>query len=330
MFDASAADLCRTASFGMITSQLLRKLIHSDLECERDFIGKPRRNLVQVPELPNNLGTIQEGEMPEYPEAIETVAEKDFRDRVLSLLRHHRGFKKPLQNMDRRFAGPQANEVRRKLMPITFGETSVYEPYVCATSQKARLFIASNPDCLKDDQYDAFIKLLDLSKGCFDEVMIGLDYEKQLDLKASRIPVGDYPNISDICAHQRIDVPEEYCIYLERKLKFYFQYENVYSSSLMMQNAGTVILLGDTAYLEVHGEARKNGAVGYLWLEERFFEGPEKLDHAIHKALAFEHALQAIMTDSDMIRDKLNAYGVPADKVKTTDQILAMVFTEDD
>jgi hypothetical protein len=26
----------------------------------------------------------------------------------------------------------------------------------------------------------------------------------------------------------------------------------------------------------------------------------------------------------------LNAYGVPADKVKTTDQILAMVFTEDD
>jgi hypothetical protein len=93
-----------------------------------------------------------------------------------------------------------------------------------------------------------------------------------------------------------------------------------------MRNAGTAIMLGDTAFLEVHGEARKNGTGGYLWLEEEFFETGEELDHAIYKALAFEHALVWIITDNANISAQLSAYGVPSDKIKSSDTVFKTVF----
>jgi len=328
-FGISVMELSKTATFGLIKSSVLRELIFSDITRERQVFGKPRRNLVVVPELPRNYDREAQKSLSNFFERFGVSSEKDIRNVLLSFLKRHRRFEKPLRSSARQFAGPLAVEVRKKLMSVTFSNIATYEPFVCATPQARRLFIASSAESLVSDQYDAFIKLLDLSEERYDEVMLGLDSD-QLELASRRIPVGDYPQISDIYVHRRASIPEEDRIYLERKLKFYFKYESAYETGLVMQNAGMVVLLGDTSYLEVLGEARQNGATGCLWLEEHFFKDVESLDHTVHKALAFEHALSVIVTDSSMIREKLNAYGVPKDKIIRVDQMLRMVLTNNE
>ncbi|UTW56265.1 glycosyltransferase family A protein [Kordiimonas sp. SCSIO 12610] len=328
-FGLSSVDVQREADFACISASVLRSLMMADIETERKVIGKPRRNLVSIPQLVVNLDDVRNGEAPEYPANFVSVKEKELRNGILDLVARHRGFEKPLGHADRRFAGPAAPAVRKQLMPIKFGEDISYQPYLCASVQSKRLFIAVHANSLLKDQYKALLKLLDKSSDNFDEVMVGLDHEETIDLKACNIPIGDYPQITDIYTHRITNVAEEYRAYLERKIKLYFQHGDIYESSLVMRNAGAVIMLGDTAFLEVHGEARKNGAVGYLWLEPEFFENDEALLYALHKALAFEHALQAIISDDHDIKARLSAYGVPSDKIITTHDMFLDVFAAD-
>lgn len=330
LFGQASKELKREATFGAIASSTLRSLIMGDIERERAVIGRPRRNIITMPLIANNPQKIDEGGVADFPAEILPVKEKDIRHVFLSLIHDHRGFKKPLGHMDRRFAGPAAPAVREQLMPVIFGENIAYQPYVCAGPQSKRLLISSNATKLFNLQYSSFIRLLKASKDSFDEVMIALDHEREIEVKAVKIPVGDYPNITDIYTHSIRNIAQEYRAYLHRKLSFYFEHGDIYEASLVMRNAGTVFMLGDTAFLEAHGEARKNGSTGYLWLERDFFERDEELDHAIYKALAFEHALSAIVTDSDDIKARLSAYGAPVDKIKGVDDILETVFLNDD
>jgi hypothetical protein len=179
---------------------------------------------------------------------------------------------------------------------------------------------------LRGQQKGALIKLLGKSGSNFEEIMIGLDHSHDFDVKECSIPLNEYPTITDVYMRQITEVPEEHSTYLHRKLKRYFLHGDIYASSLVMRNAGTAIMIGDTAFLEVHGEARKNGTTGYLWLEEEFFGTARELDHAIYKALAFEHALELIITDNVNISAQLSAYGVPSDKIKSTATVFKTVF----
>lgn len=221
------------------------------------------------------------------------------------------------KHMHRRYAGPNHNSLRGNLIdPICAFEDQVPIP---VGHSSARVTVVLESDIANSPISQArltslFSKLRELGA----EISVVQEFAQNFDVDwQSKASWGEH--IADLFPlRQRIN-QEEFKMYLGRRISARLPMSSKADISTIGRASDVVISIGAAGSLEVLGEIKGFGPKTIVWLEPEF-EGFEK-GESLAKMLAYEHAIDLLISDDAHFQSRLSAQGVPPGKIFNTEAL---------
>lgn len=243
-----------------------------------------------------------------HKRSVYTVLKK----RLNSLVKDAGGQKPSIRHANRRYAGPDAFQVRRGLIDEVCAEENRH-PYPACGTRKRVLLAVGQEVLLKDAARAAFVEFLEHVGKCHEEVLLVVERGRKHALQ--ELGVKDWlPLVADFVMLDTVQSSEEYRMYLGRRIYSLFTLKAKEDGAILARTVDKIIVYGAAAFLEVLGDARQHGVKGYVYLDSSLTSDDPDLGEDGAKILAFEHAEEKIVCDSPVTPSALTAQGFPPGK----------------
>ena len=247
-------------------------------------------------------------------------AESDVDQSLSALVSLAKAGDKPgtVRHMHRRYAGPNHKHVRRDLIdPICAFEDLV--PVPVGHSRPRVTVILEGAVANSSRSQNRLNNLFSSLHQMGAEVCLVQEYSTGFD-DAWRSSAEWTKFITDVFPLRQRANQEEFKMYLGRRISARLALSSKADISTIARLSDVVINVGAAGSLEVLGEIKAFGPKTLVWLEPEF-EGFEK-GESLAKMLAYEHAIDFLMTNDLSVQSRLSAQGVPPGKIFTTQEIL--------
>ncbi|MBO6505220.1 MAG: glycosyltransferase family 2 protein [Kordiimonadaceae bacterium] len=223
-----------------------------------------------------------------------------------------------VRHLHRRYAGPNHKHLRNNLIdPICAFEDQVPIP-VGHDQLRVTVIVESDVMTSTPSQY-RLGSLIRTVKDLGAEVCIVQEYAHKLDL--GWLQISDWASdVSDIFPLLQRANQEEFKMYLGRRVSARLPMSSKADISTIGRMSDVVLSIGAAGSLEVLGEIKGFGPKIVVWLEPEF-EGFEK-GESLAKMLAYEHAIDVLVSDDLDFQSRLSAQGVPPGKISSTQTLL--------
>ncbi len=257
----------------------------------------------------------------ETPQAmVFDTKEEAFDSALFSLLQLARVGDRPVsaRHMHRRYAGPNHNSLRGELIdPICAFEDQVPVP-VGHRKPRATIVIESgvaNSELSQERLTLLLTKLHELGA----EVSIVQEFAQSFDTRWQNTSAWA-EHVSDVFPLLQRSNQEEFKMYLGRRISARLPTSSKADVSTIARLSDVLVNIGAAGSLEVLGEIKGLGPKTIVWLEPEF-EGAEE-GESLAKMLAYEHAIDLLISDDPNFQSRLSAQGVPPGKIFDTSALL--------
>lgn len=214
----------------------------------------------------------------------------------------------------RKYAGPSCQAIRRELISEVCA-VEEREPFPANTMvDRAMVFVGA--DMLNAAKaVEKFSVLLEGLKSAGYETMVILEAEPEQDMQA--VDLSWWSAADDVVPMLLSGGMIEYRIYLGRRVSTKLDMLSREDMTVLARSCDILIACGAAAGLEAFGQAKPQGAKGYVWLDPVFMGADQ--DEMAHQAklLAFEHAVEHVVTDDEAYVYALSAEGFPPSKFES-------------
>ena len=227
--------------------------------------------------------------------------------------------KNKVRHLHRRYAGPDHAKIRTDLIE----PTCAYEEQVPASvaHAKPRIIIAVDAALMNgEESRQGLSRLVNEARGAGAEIAFVQEFVGSFD-DSWRRSVPWQAEITDVFPLQQRGNQEEFRMYLGRRISANLPMSSEADVSTIGRMADTFVCIGGRGSLEVLGEIRGFGVKTAVWLEPEFENGIEGESFA--KMLAYEHAIDFLVSDNTAVRRRLSAQGVPPGKIIDSSQFLS-------
>lgn len=214
-------------------------------------------------------------------------------------------------HIHRRYAGPDHSAVREILIDPACASEG-HAPYPIA-HKRPRVAIAIDQKIL--NHYKAMETLAHLVQAiCEAGAECAIIQEFQNDLSVEWLQASPWSErVTDLFPLQQRGNQEEFRMYLGRRISARLPLSSKLEASTFGRLCDFVVSVGTAGTLETLGDLRGYGVQTAVWLEPVFEGGSSEESFA--KMLAYEHAINHVITDTDELANRLSAQGVPPGKV---------------
>lgn len=227
--------------------------------------------------------------------------------------------KNGVRHLHRRYAGPDHAKVR----PDLIEPSCAFEDQVPASvaHQKPRIIIAVDTVLMNNEaSQDVLARLVNAASDAGAEIALVQEYVSSFD-DGWQSSVSWAERVTDVFPLQQRGNHEEFRMYLGRRISARLPMSSKADVSTIGRMADTVVSVGGAGSLEVLGEIRGFGVKTAVWLEPVFESGVEGESFA--KMLAYEHAIDFLVSDDVAFGRRLSAQGVPPGKIIDSKQFLS-------
>lgn len=261
------------------------------------------------------------------PDAIVSGTNESAIDASLSALVSLAGLgNKPttVRHMHRRYAGPSHKNFRENLIdPICAFEDQV--PVPVGHSQPRVTVIVEDSVANSDVSQNRLAALIGTVSNLGAEVCLVQEFAHDFDL--SWVNCADWATqVADVFPLLQRANQEEFKMYLGRRISARLPMSSKADISTIGRMSDVVINIGAAGSLEVLGEIKGFGPKTVVWLEPEF-EGFEK-GESLAKMLAYEHAIDVLISDDMDFQSRLSAQGVPPGKMFKTETLFDVTLPE--
>ncbi|WP_262694539.1 glycosyltransferase family 2 protein [Kordiimonas aquimaris] len=207
------------------------------------------------------------------------------------------------------FSGPHVQTVREILVPEICAVDG-RQPFPAGTCAE-RTLVVVNAKLLAS--FNAHKKVMDILRslhGDPHEIILLIE-----DMDNTSLAHDVRTQLSNlVSAIVPLSVPKNdlgYAMYLGGQFEKKLGTDNFNDATIVARTCNKIISLGVTSGIEIFGDARRYGTKGYVLLEPEF--DCDK-SHDIHKLMAYEHAVVAVVSESMTQRNRLVSYGFPNEK----------------
>ncbi len=224
-----------------------------------------------------------------------------------------------VRHLHRRYAGPNHAKIREELIePVCAVEEQV--PIALAHT-RPRLVIAVGTSLLTDTiAQQSLGRLVASASDAGMEIAIVQEFVDSLDFEWLRSAAWA-EQVTDLFPLRLRGNHEEFRMYLGRRISARLPMSSKADISTIGRMADTVISIGGAGSLEVLGEIRGFGVKTAVWLEPAFEGSVEGESFA--KMLAYEHAIDFVVSDDESFASRLSSQGVPPGKIISSEMFLS-------
>lgn len=216
----------------------------------------------------------------------------------------------------RKYAGPSCQAIRAELISEICA-VEEREPFPANTAiDRAMVFVGA--EMLNSPV--AAAKFADLLKGLKSsnyETMVILETEPYQDMAA--LDLCWWSEADDIVPILLSGGTIEYRIYLGRRVSTKLDLLSREDMTVLARSCDILVSCGAAAGLEAFGQAKPQGAKGYVWLDPVFMGKDQDEMAQQAKLLAFEHAVERVITNDEAYVHGLSAEGFPPSKFETSE-----------
>lgn len=218
------------------------------------------------------------------------------------------------RHQTRHYAGPACLQIRKILIEeICAVEGRQAFP---VTSGNWRTMVFVSADYLFSKRAAAiFSDILRRIKAAGGETLVVLEFEPGQSFIGADMAWQSMA--TDIVPLQLSGGDVEYRMYLGRRIPLKLGLLAKENVTILARSCDVLLSCGASAGLEALGQAKPHGAKGYVWLDPAFSStDTQEMAHQA-KLLAFEHAVERVVTDQDEYVYGLSAEGFPPSKFET-------------
>ncbi len=220
-----------------------------------------------------------------------------------------------VRHMHRRYAGPNHSEVRTNLLePLCASDEQV--PVPVAHSGPRMVVALDRSTTTNDAALQKVGHLVKAAASTGTEVAVVLEYQQSFSV--DWLEAADWADkVVDVFPLIQRGNHEEFRMYLGRRISARLPMSSKADVSTFARLADTVVCIGGAGSLEMLGEIRGFGPSTAVWLEP-CFEGALE-GESFAKMLAYEHAIDFVVCDDQIMSSRLSAQGVPPGKITSSD-----------
>lgn len=238
---------------------------------------------------------------------------------LVTLVQNARSSTPKVRHMHRRYAGPNQSAIRSNLIePICAFEEQV--PIALSHSDK-RVLLAIDASTIENaGSLKKLGKLANAVLEAGSELAIIQEYVGAFeDAWLTEVAWGE--QVTDLFPLQQRGNHEEFRMYLGRRISARLPISSKADVSTIGRMADTIVSIGGAGTTEMLGEIRGFGVKTAVWLESDFEEALKGESFA--KMLAYEHAIDFMISDDAEVVQRLSAQGVPPGKICSTEVFCA-------
>ncbi len=238
---------------------------------------------------------------------------------LVTLVQNARPSAPALRHMHRRYAGPNQSAIRANLIdPICAFEEQVP---IALSHENKRVLLAMDASTIENPaSLQKMGKLATSVLSAGGELAIVQEYVEAFDDSwLDQVSWGE--QVTDLFPLQQRGNHEEFRMYLGRRISARLPISSKADVSTIGRMADTIVSIGGAGTTEMLGEIRGFGVKTAVWLESDFEEALKGESFA--KMLAYEHAIDFMISDDPEVVQRLSAQGVPPGKICSTDVFCA-------
>lgn len=277
----------------------------------RDLLDQPAAT-ASISDLPPAAKLMVETPLPVLKDTPRDNADNLYQALIALCSRAHAGGGR-IRHMQRRYTGPSHAGFRETLIAASCASEE-QQPYAVA-HERARMVVALDQNMVTDVAAQARITPL-FDAAHTQGIELGLVQEYQAHLDVGWLDEAAWADhIKDLFPLLQRGNQEEFRMYLGRRISARLPMSSKADVSTFARLADSILCIGAAGTLETLGEIRGFGVKTAVWLDD-VFEGSVE-GESVAKMLAYEHAIDHVVTDNRLLAARLSAQGVPPGKLLT-------------
>lgn len=212
-------------------------------------------------------------------------------------------------HVNRQYSGPAPVIIRQKLVDSICADMD-QRPYTACSNRLRDTFVLS-ANTLESGQLSNITKLMQQSKAQDRETCCIIECTTQIGHQ--KLPVDWQSLVDDVVFYLLPHSVTEIRAYLGYEISSKLTMPQVMDVSVLARTSSRVFLVGNVASIEAAGEIRQYG----IEVTATCLKVDPSVGRVLPKYLAYEHAIDRMIADSDETSAYMTASGFPAQKIMT-------------